>query len=97
MAVPTELYIVYPDYGDDEERFIAPALITSDLEILQMGVEALQEAATHTQFTFKVIKVTEAESVFKVTPEKLFEDEEVDEDLLTQIGNIINNTKDVSF
>ena len=98
MAVPTELYIVYPDFGDDEEIFVAPAIITSSLEMIQQSVEHLQEAATATQFVFKVIKVTEAEAVFKVTPETRYgEVDEVDEELMTQIGNIVNSTKDVQF
>ncbi len=96
MATPTELYIVFPDYGE-EENFVTPAVISTDFDIIQKGVEELQKAATVTQLTFRVIRVTEAEAVFKVTPETPYEEEEeVDDNLLTQIGNIINGTTDTS-
>lgn len=95
MAVPTELYVIYPEMLEDWK--IAPAIIAEDLETLKQSLDELQKASSRTRYVFKVIRVTEAEQAYTITPESHDEEEEVDEDLITEIGNYLRSREDSPF
>lgn len=84
MAVETEMYLVFPDELL-EIHTVCPGVIFTDSDKLQEVLDIVQKASSAAQTSMRVLKVTEAELMYKITPEERPEDEEIDEDLPTGI------------
>lgn len=94
MAVETEMYLVFPEEFYESHN-IAPAVLISNPDEIRDTLEQLQAVSTEGQIVLRVLRITEAESMYKITPEALAEDEEVDEDLMTQIKTYLESRTNI--
>lgn len=80
MAHDTELYLLYCE-DMLETMGVSPCVVTTREDFIRRGIEegAIQEVVTKAQQTMRVLRVTEAEYMYKITPEAEEEDE-VDEE-----------------